>query len=517
MKKTVTINLAGVVIRIDEDAFEQLQEYLNKIKVHFSSAEGRDEIMADIESRIAELFQEMKLEIIGTKNVAQIISVMGSPEEYLDEDDNEEKQEIKQEKIKKRIFRNPEEKMLGGVCGGLGSYFNLDPVWFRLAFVIGTLVGGTGILIYLVLWIIIPEARSTSDKLQMQGEPITAENIKKTVLVEKVKEVKSSINNLGTNKIFSVLKNVLQLVMQLFKKIIELVFKLIKPVFGIIFLVSGICLTLMLVFIFFGVSWVGGIFNLGDGSGLGYMFDSLISFHPVGHWMALIGLLLLIGIPIFQIMYFSLRLLFGLDRQPRSLKAVFTGLWITSLLIVIIFSMFSFSQFRIKGYAEEKIILKDIKTDTLFLSLVEDPIYSRHDRGRNFIYSEKEKLMHSSEVDLDIQYSSEDNYYLEIYKTALGSSRKTARSMASEILYDYHAETDQIRFSNNLSIPQGSPFRFQEVDLTLFVPRGKAVFLDNSLKYLIHNVHNTTNTYDRDMVNHTWLMTGKGLECTDCD
>ncbi|MEE8335231.1 MAG: PspC domain-containing protein [Candidatus Neomarinimicrobiota bacterium] len=517
MKKTVTINLAGVVIRIDEDAFEQLQEYLNSIKLHFSSGDGRDEIMADIESRIAELFQEMKLEIIGTKNVAKIISVMGSPEEYLDDSGEEEKKETITEKIKKRIFRNPDDNIIGGVCGGLGSYFDVDPVWFRLGFVIGTLIGGSGILIYLILWFIVPEARSTADKLQMQGEPITAENIKKTVLVEKVREVKSSINNINTNKIFSVIRNAVQLVLQLLQKIFKLVFKLIKPVFGVIFLVSGVSLTLMLVFLFFGVNWAGGLFNFGHASELSYMFDSLISFNPVGHWLAVTGLLLLVGIPLFQIMYFSLRLLFGLEPQRKSLKATFTGLWIASLMMVIIFSMFSFFQFSASGYAEEKIILKEIKRDTLFLSLVEDPVYSIHDRGRNFIFNEAENMMQSSEVDLDILTSNDDKFYLEIKKTAMGNNRKKARNLASEILYEYETGADRIRFNNNLSIPHGSPFKFQEVELTLFVPRGKAVFLDNSLKYLIYNIHNTSNTYDRAMVNHTWLMTKKGLECTDCD
>jgi len=517
MKKTVTINLAGVVFRIDEDAFEQLQEYLNNIKTHFSTGEGRDEIMADIESRIAELFQEKKIDIIGTKNVAQIIKVMGSPEEFLDEDSETEKHETVSEKIKKRIFRNPDDNIIGGICGGLGSYFNLDPVWFRLAFVIGTLIGGSGILIYLILWFIIPEARSTADKLQMQGEAITAENIKKTVLVEKVKDVKTSINKINTNKIFSVIRNAVQLVLQLLQKILKLVFKLIKPVFGVVFLVSGVSLTLMLVFLFFGVNWAGGLFNFGHASELSYVFDSLISFNPVGHWLAVTGLLLLVGIPLFQIMYFSLRLLFGLEPQRKSLKATFAGLWIASLMMVIVFGMFSFFQFSANGYAEEKSVLGDITKDTLVLTLVEDPVYSKYDHGRNFIFSDAENVMQASDVNLNIKSSVDDIFYLEIKKTALGSSRKKARRVASEILYEFESDTDQVRFNNNLSIPAYSPFRFQEVDLTLFVPEGKAVFLDNSIKHLIYNIHNISNTYDHAMVNHTWLMTGRGLECTDCD
>jgi phage shock protein PspC (stress-responsive transcriptional regulator) len=175
MKKTNTINLGGIIFHIEEDAFTQLQNYLNSIRKHFSISDDQEEIVTDIESRIAEIMQNKKIGIITSSDVDEVIEVMGKPEEYGDDDTADDFNESATIKNKtKRIFRHPDEKVIGGVCGGLGVYFNVDPVLFRLGFLLTLFLGGFGFFVYLILWIAVPEADSTSDRLKMEGKPITA-------------------------------------------------------------------------------------------------------------------------------------------------------------------------------------------------------------------------------------------------------------------------------------------------------------------------------------------------------
>jgi len=192
MKKTNTINLGGIIFHIEEDAFKILQSYLNNIKSHFSKSDGHDEIVSDIESRIAEIFQEKKINIITQNEVEGVIKIMGRPEDYGDDSEGDLSEPTLKRKKVRKIFRHPDDKILGGVCGGLGAYFNIDPIILRLAFIFMAL-GGFGILLYLILWVIAPKADRASEHLEMRGEPITAESIGKTV-ASKIEENVSNEN-----------------------------------------------------------------------------------------------------------------------------------------------------------------------------------------------------------------------------------------------------------------------------------------------------------------------------------
>ena len=193
MKTTITINLGGIVFHIDDDAYEMLHTYLHAIEKQFVSENERKEVMSDIEIRLAELFNEIlgqKRDVIMKEDVTKIVEIMGKPEDFIDEETSqtttgsgksESKRSTYHQKTNKRLYRDPDNRMLGGVCGGLGAYFNIDPIIFRIIFIIIALGMGSGIIIYLILWIVIPEAVTTAQKLEMRGEPITIENIKKAV------------------------------------------------------------------------------------------------------------------------------------------------------------------------------------------------------------------------------------------------------------------------------------------------------------------------------------------------
>ena len=191
MNKIFNVNLGGYPFTIDEDAYHNLNRYLDTIKRHFSDSEGCDEILYDIEVRMAELFQDKAKgkAIIGMKELEDVIKVLGRPEDFGAEAIEEEEPVANQHtsrtrrrmKTGKRLFRNPDEKIIGGVASGLSAYFGIsDPVWLRLGFLF-LAISGVGILPYIVLWIIVPAAKTSGDKLEMRGEPVNVNNIARTV------------------------------------------------------------------------------------------------------------------------------------------------------------------------------------------------------------------------------------------------------------------------------------------------------------------------------------------------
>ncbi len=189
MKTTITINLGGIVFHIDDDAYEMLHNYLIAVEKQFSGEEERKEVMSDIEARLSELFTEIlgqKRDVIMKDDVSKIFEIMGEPEDFLDEESQKEepKRKTSYRKTSKRLFRDPDNSILGGVCGGLGAYFNIDPIEFRIIFIILLIAGSVGFWIYIILWITIPEASTTAQRLEMRGEPITIENIKRAVREE---------------------------------------------------------------------------------------------------------------------------------------------------------------------------------------------------------------------------------------------------------------------------------------------------------------------------------------------
>lgn len=203
MNKIYNINLGGFPFTIDDDAYRKLDKYLSTIKNHFSTSEGCEDIISDIESRIAELFNEhLKGQpIVSMREVDTVVAIMGTPEEFgatPEEDSFTEERTEKKKKSKsgRRLFRDPDEKVIGGVCSGLAAYFGVEePVWMRLFFVLLFLTGFAPI-IYVILWIAIPEAKTAGDKLSMKGEKIDVTNIARKV-EEEINHLADTINEMA--------------------------------------------------------------------------------------------------------------------------------------------------------------------------------------------------------------------------------------------------------------------------------------------------------------------------------
>lgn len=184
MKITVNINLGGYSFNIDEDAYAELKTYLKSLEIHFAGEESSAEIMSDIESRMAELFRaRMGLrQVVSIEDVRYVISVLGNPEDISGEPASSA--EGRQSRHYRRMYRNPDQRIIGGVCSGLAAYFGVDPVIVRILFIILAFIGALGIILYLILYIVLPEARTTAQKIEMRGNPVNIQNITDTVKKE---------------------------------------------------------------------------------------------------------------------------------------------------------------------------------------------------------------------------------------------------------------------------------------------------------------------------------------------
>lgn len=265
MKKTLTVNLGGTVFHIDEDAYQLLDKYLTNLRIHFKNEEETDEIMNDFEARISELLSErirLGYEVITIEHIEEVIKRMGKPEDLFDDEQTkEEKEDHATEEAysqqatttRRRLMRNPDDRILGGVCGGFAAYMNWDPTAVRIALFLLMFFFGVTIPLYFILWLIVPMAQTATEKLEMRGESVTIENIGKTVTngFEKVSNKANEYINSDKPR------TALQKMGDMFVVILGYFAKFILILVGIILLPVMVILLFALVMVTFGLL-VGG-------------------------------------------------------------------------------------------------------------------------------------------------------------------------------------------------------------------------------------------------------------------
>lgn len=186
MKITVSINLGGYSFNIDEDAYTELKRYLKNLELHFAGEESSSEILSDIETRMAELFRTKLTsykQVINIEDVRQAMSVMGTPEDISDNDGPSARDKFTSPGYH-RMYRDTDHRIIGGVCAGMGAYWDVEVWIIRIIFVVLAMMGGLGLLVYLILYIVIPEAKTTAQKIEMKGNPVNIHNIKDSVKKE---------------------------------------------------------------------------------------------------------------------------------------------------------------------------------------------------------------------------------------------------------------------------------------------------------------------------------------------
>jgi phage shock protein PspC (stress-responsive transcriptional regulator) len=183
MKVTININIGGYAFHMDEDAYHNLKAYLRSLELNFTGEESASEIMSDIESRMAELFRARLgayRQVVTIADVEEVIGILGAPEDFVDQDSYSAREKFRGSSYK-RMYRDPDNRIIGGVCSGMAAYWRIDPVIVRVLFLAFTIAGGLGLFVYVVLWIVLPEARTTAQKIEMKGEPVNINNIKESV------------------------------------------------------------------------------------------------------------------------------------------------------------------------------------------------------------------------------------------------------------------------------------------------------------------------------------------------
>lgn len=346
MKKTLTVNLGGTVFHIDEDAYRLLDEYLCNLKLHFRRQEGAEEIITDIETRISELFSEkigLNTQVITIAHVEEVIERMGRPEEFENESDSPSSGETAGDNTKhsshkdtggfrRRLYRNPDDKMLGGVVGGLAAYLGWDVTLLRLIFLVVLVCGvGTLIPIYLVCWLIIPEARTAAEKLNMRGEEVTMENIGKTV-TDGFEKVATGVNDyMRSDKP----RTFLQKLADAFVAVVGFFLKACLVILALIF--SPILFVLGIVFVALFVAIISVL--IGGGAALYALLPSIdwgyISSSPLAAILACISGVVIVGIPLFSIIFSILRAAFNWQPMASALKWTLLVLWVISLVVFL--------------------------------------------------------------------------------------------------------------------------------------------------------------------------------------
>jgi phage shock protein PspC (stress-responsive transcriptional regulator) len=556
MKRTITMNLSGIIFHIEEDAYEKLSNYLNTIKGYFKNSQGCDEIMSDIEARIAEMLQS---KVSGSKqavvmaDVEHVISVMGGPEAFADEASNNSDskgQKNKEENTftyngRRRVFRDPDDKVIGGVCSGIANHFDFDPIWLRAAFAISFFVFGSGFLIYLVLMIIIPKARTVAEKLEMRGERVDVNNIGKAVNDE-FQEFKKKMNDLGkevnSDENRTKIKTSGQKFADFLSDLLHRVFKAVGKAAAFFLIFVAVVLMIGLLATLFGTGTIN-VFDAGHENirfSL-YEFCNAVLPNDLEVQYVVIALLLFIGVPLLSMIYGGVRYLFGIKHKNKIVKYTANVLWLVGLALVVFIGIKTGSDFTEQAATKQVITLAQPLGNTLYLDLnetissnhswcddedceddeeCEHTHHSRHGNfhvGRWMIASKDKNHFKLGHTRLDIVQSKSDSFELVATKKAHGFDKDEAISRARAIEYSINQSDSLITFNNSFDVLLKDKIRAQELKLTLKVPVGKTIFLSEKMDGIIYNVRNVTKTLDSDMVNRKWIMTTTGLTCVDCD
>jgi len=505
MNKTVNINIGGLFFHIDEDAYQKLSRYFDAIKRSLSNSSGKDEIMKDIEMRVAELFTERQKSdkhVINTKDVDEVVTVMGQPEDYRIDDDAPEttSTNFSSKQNLKKLYRDEERGMIGGVCTGLGHYFGIDSVWIKISFLILFFGFGTGLIAYLVLWIAMPKAVTTSEKLEMRGEPVTISNIEKKVR-EEFENVSDKFKNVDYDELGNRVKSGAESIGSRLGEVFTTIFGAFAKVLGaIIVVISSVSL--------FGIC-IASIVAMFSSS---LPQNTLINHFrtPLGLetplWVQGILFLLTFGIPFFFLLILGLKLLVtNLKSIGNIAKYTLLAIWIIAVGILISLGLNEFTQISSEAKDVKKEVINIMPTDTLFVKFQNNNFYSkdyfRHDDFRLTQDEQNHEIIYSNNVSIEVMKTDEKLPFLQIERLAVGKSAAEAKKRAEKIKYGYKIVGNQLILDNYLLTEVANKFRDQRVELFLYVPKGTLLKMDETVQDFdesnneFFNLHHSSGDY----------------------
>lgn len=519
MNKTVNINLGGMFFHIDEEAYQKLSRYFEAIKRSLTNSNGQDEIIKDIEMRIAELFTEKHSngkQVISLRELDEVIAVMGQPEDYrLDNDENESAKAnyTYQTKGTKKLYRDKDGGMIGGVLAGLGHYFGIDKVWIRIFFLILLFTFAFGIIPYIILWIVMPEAVTTSEKLEMTGEPVNISNIEKKVR-EEFDNVSEKFKNANYDAMGNQVKTGVDRIASNVGKVFMVIFKAFAKVLGVILILTALPVLVMLLI---------GIFTLGSAAFVEFPWSDFIqagNFSDFPVWTFGLLVFFAIGIPFFYLMILGFKLLItNMKSLGNIVNYTLFALWIVSIGLLITIGMNQMLEYSTQGRTVAKQMLTMNPQDTLQIKFVHNDYFSKslndHTDFKISQDSTDQQIIYSNNVSLTIVKTDEKMPYLQIEKQAKGRDLGVAKNKAEKIQYGYKFEGNQLILDNYLLTDLKNKFRDQEVELTLYLPEGALFKVDNSVENFdrsddeFFNLH-----YSSD--NYIYKVNNSQVRCLNC-
>ncbi len=512
MNKTIIININGIVFHIEEDAYEILKSYMTEVKRHFAYSADSVEIVTDIENRLAEMFTQRLAEhskqVIVLQDVEEITSQMGRAQDFENEDEGDV---LTAERVRssKTLYRDGEDKMIAGVCAGLGHYFDIETKWMRLITIFSTLISGIGLLPYIVLWIVVPIARTRQERMAMKGEAINLQNFKRSF--DETTETGTNIQS-QTDRRFNTNAPV--------KEIIDFIVKIVKvflKIIGLIIISAG---ALALCAAIFGL--IFGLGFLDNNESLAFPFNAINEEYlsPI-----FFSAFLLLCIPLIALILFAIRVLLNRKVISRYGSFAMLILWLTGLGMGVSYGSKVAAEFREEAKLEQSITLKSyptiiVRMDSKFAINSTDSLKYNIRRGKfsgKILYGDN--MMDREIQDINLFINKSDDTTFSVVKELSGRGQKFEHALqaAERINYQVVQKDSVIRFDKYFSLAGNGLYRAQQIDVHLKIPVNTKVKIEGNLAWRLRDINlwdcQGENNHGGDKITE-WIMTEEGLKCT---
>ena len=510
MKKTIKVSLGGFAYDIEEDAYTLLDSYINSLKTKLSNEKDSYEIIKDIEERIAELFAEKKgsAEAISIEIVKEIIEILGKPEDIAS-DSTDSSQTNFSTSTQKRLYRNSDHSYIAGVCSGLGEYFGTDPIVIRIIFLALLFFDGFGFLLYLILWIAVPRAKTPMQKLEMKGEPINVLTIEKSIR-EEYNLVNESLKKNGARGFVEKLVYFIGRLAYWFIQVLLVVIKAVAIIIAVVLIIS----MLIALFVVFSVVFFGGssAFPEVHGFPLGGVITSMFDFSS-SIWIT-IPIFLVIAIPLFALLYLGIRILFRFRARDGVVGLIAAGVWIFAIVVLALAVFYQAKSFTVRKQVVETVTLspKLQKGGTLYIKATEkaDSIYYLHANSIEIDDYSLEKIngqtIITGKPSLSIEKGDKEYPVIEFIRKARGGTNLSAEMNARNVKYNYTLKDSILSFDSYFTLPSGEKWKLQELSITLQIPENYKIYIDNSLEDLMNPHQPTSKYWPNEMIGKKWTI-----------
>ncbi len=529
MDKTIKINLGGTLFQIDEEAYKILRRYLQDIDDRLKNTPGGAETIEDIESRIAEIFQSQggTAAVISRENVEAMISIIGKPEDFdAAGEATETRQSYAHSTSQKKLYKNPDDMIISGVCGGLGAFLNMEAVWVRLLFIIFTCFFGIGFFVYLALWIALPSAQSDSQKREMYGrDDFRAARQKRNSGYSLVSgdPAHTTLGQAGSG-----VGNAFNEVFRAIGKVLFIILRIFLILFGITFVLCGFLALVSFVMVFF-FHYPGYFSTHSFGVNLFYLPDFLnyIVNPAIAPWILVLTFIVIL-MPLLALIYWGVKMIFWFKAKDGIFSLAGLVIWVVCVaaLSLLLFNEGITYAETAKTESEEVIerapanlyILSDHKVTDLHYD--KEISFDEEDYNLYFIDDNKGLFIGSG---LYINNSEDKSVRLNVRKRSTGRSRIDASRKAEGLLYNYKISGDTIFIDEYFTIPANTKWSFDDVRVSLYIPEGTEVHFDKTTENMFRRQHYYNDDWNwrwdgesKEMVrsntgNNQWIMTEDGL------